>query len=64
MELGKKWGSVRCSAFSVAENCPERYAYNEFIRTTGLIAGCIDFDKTLQAPQAATTWPWRSRRIR
>jgi len=28
-----------------------RHAYNEFIRTTDLIDGCIDFDKALQDPQ-------------
>ena len=27
-----------------------RHAYNEFIRTTDLIDGCIDFDKALQDP--------------
>ena len=27
-----------------------RHAYNEFIRTTDLIDGCIDFDKVLQDP--------------
>ena len=27
-----------------------RHAYNEFIRTTGLIDGCIDFDKALRDP--------------
>ena len=27
-----------------------RHAYNEFIRTTDLIDGCIDFDKLLQDP--------------
>ena len=28
-----------------------RHAYNEFIRTTDLIDGCIDFDKALRDPQ-------------
>ncbi len=28
-----------------------RHAYNEFIRTTDLIDGCIDFDKTLEDPE-------------
>ena len=28
-----------------------RHAYNEFIRTTDLIDGCIDFDKALQDPE-------------
>ena len=28
-----------------------RHAYNQFIRTTDLIDGCIDFDKALQDPQ-------------
>ena len=28
-----------------------RHAYNDFIRTTDLIDGCIDFDKALQDPQ-------------
>ena len=28
-----------------------RHAYNEFIRTTNLIDGCIDFDKTLRDPE-------------
>ena len=28
-----------------------RHAYNEFIRTTDLIDGCIDFDKVLRDPQ-------------
>lgn len=28
-----------------------RHAYNEFIRTTGLIDGCIDFDKALRDPE-------------
>ena len=27
-----------------------RHAYNEFIRTTNLIDGCIDFDKALRDP--------------
>jgi len=27
-----------------------RHAYNEFIRTTDLIDGCIDFDKALRDP--------------
>ena len=29
-----------------------RHAYNEFIRTTDLIDGCIDFDKALRDPVA------------
>ena len=28
-----------------------RHAYNEFIRTTELIDGCIDFDKALRDPE-------------
>jgi uncharacterized protein len=28
-----------------------RHAYNEFIRTTDLIDGCIDFDKALRDPE-------------
>ena len=32
-----------------------RHAYNEFIRTTDLIDGCIDFDKALQDPEK-TDW--------
>ena len=28
-----------------------RHAYNEFIRTTGLIDGCIDFDAVLRDPE-------------
>ena len=28
-----------------------RHAYNEFIRTTDLIDGCIDFDAALRDPQ-------------
>ena len=28
-----------------------RHAYNDFIRTTGLIDGCIDFDKALRDPE-------------
>ena len=32
-----------------------RHAYNEFIRTTDLIDGCIDFDKALQDPKR-TDW--------
>ncbi len=32
-----------------------RHAYNEFIRTTDLIDGCIDFDKALRDPER-TDW--------
>ena len=28
-----------------------RHEYNEFIRTTDLIDGCIDFDKVLRDPE-------------
>jgi lysophospholipase L1-like esterase len=28
-----------------------RHAYNDFIRTTDLIDGCIDFDKALRDPE-------------
>jgi lysophospholipase L1-like esterase len=28
-----------------------RHAYNEFIRTTDLIDGCIDFDKAVRDPE-------------
>ena len=35
-----------------------RHAYNEFIRTTDLIDGCIDFDKALRDPvQPDYFWP-------
>lgn len=35
-----------------------RHAYNEFIRTTNLIDGCIDFDKALRDPVAPDYfWP-------
>ena len=35
-----------------------RHAYNEFIRTTDLIDGCIDFDKALRDPVAPDYfWP-------
>jgi lysophospholipase L1-like esterase len=28
-----------------------RHAYNDFIRTTDLIDGCIDFDRALRDPE-------------
>ena len=35
-----------------------RHAYNDFIRTTDLIDGCIDFDKALRDPvQPDYFWP-------